>query len=195
MIFVTLVERVTENGEKPLRTRHCNRLFQFFGSLAGFGGEGSKSIAFVGSQETTRSPEVRRSRAKDVLHDDGGMPLRYGCPSRVSLSHTICPTSLLHFPWSATRFHCTRQEVSMIILDRPYVSEELKQYLSITKTPILKNDTALRCRKNSALNIVSEEHFLQWYAQGRRLYTCSENSIDWIVKNIVMKNCSIALKG
>ena len=72
----------------------------------------------------------------------------------------------------------------MIILDRPYVSEELKQYLSLTQVPVLKNDTALRCRKNSALNIVSEERFLQLYAQGRRLYTCSENSIDWIVRNI-----------
>jgi hypothetical protein len=34
-----LVERVTENGEKPLRTRHCNRLFKVQATHECFCGE------------------------------------------------------------------------------------------------------------------------------------------------------------
>ncbi len=57
-----LVERVTENGEKPLRTRHCNRLFRHRVTRpVGWGRPGFSMT--VGSQETTRSPEVRQSRA------------------------------------------------------------------------------------------------------------------------------------
>ena len=73
----------------------------------------------------------------------------------------------------------------MIILDQPYISEELKKHLSFDRTIfVLKNATAINCLGEDFPSLLPEEQFAALFTQGRRLYTCSENSIEWITQNI-----------
>ena len=76
----------------------------------------------------------------------------------------------------------------MIILDRPYISEELRDYLIRESVPVLHNDTAVECLGKNSPNLFSSEQFISLYDKERRLYTCSENSIDWVVKNLQDRN-------
>ena len=72
----------------------------------------------------------------------------------------------------------------MFILDPPYISEELKQYLADRKSPVLKNKTSLDVLDQETCNFVSENQFAQLFSEGKRIYACSENSLDWIIRNI-----------
>ncbi len=72
----------------------------------------------------------------------------------------------------------------MIILDKQYITEEMKNYLINGKVPVLKNDAALKHLNNEIPNLISKEDFAKLYSQNRRLYTCFENSIEWIVQNV-----------
>jgi len=68
----------------------------------------------------------------------------------------------------------------MIILDKPFVSDEIKDYLDKSQNVVLKNETALLENKGHNLNIVEKEEFIQAFHKGDRLYKVSENSINWI---------------
>lgn len=72
----------------------------------------------------------------------------------------------------------------MIILDKPYVSPELLNYAAARQEPVLDNAMARICAKESgtALNLVPEAAFAARCAGLPRLYTCSENSLEWIYK-------------
>lgn len=72
----------------------------------------------------------------------------------------------------------------MFILDQPYVSEELKEYITAKKAPVLKNGTALEILDQENCHFVSEDQFTQLFSDGKRIYTCSENSLDWVIQNI-----------
>ncbi len=72
----------------------------------------------------------------------------------------------------------------MFILDQPYVSEELKQYIVATQAPVLRNQTALEVLDQENCNFVSAGQFAQLFSEGKRMYTCSENSLDWVIQNI-----------
>lgn len=72
----------------------------------------------------------------------------------------------------------------MFILDQPYVSKELKQYIADSKRPVLKNKTALEALGQDNSNLISEDQFVRQHSEGERIYTCSENSLDWVIKNI-----------
>ncbi len=76
----------------------------------------------------------------------------------------------------------------MVILDRPYVSYELKCYLDDTQLPVLSNASALRENAGHNFNLISKEAFLKLYKEKKRLYTLSENSLDFVFENIDDKN-------
>jgi hypothetical protein len=72
----------------------------------------------------------------------------------------------------------------MIILEEPYVSEELKQYLEITKTPVLKNKMAIETNCGHDLNLLDPDEFKAALNSDKNLYTTSENALDWIYQNV-----------
>lgn len=72
----------------------------------------------------------------------------------------------------------------MVILDPPYVSEELIGYLSRSREPVLDNETARRAANSGDLNLISPDAFRSEYREGTRLYTASEFSLDWVTRNL-----------
>ncbi len=72
----------------------------------------------------------------------------------------------------------------MIILDKPFVSDELKEYLDESINPVLENEMALLENQKHKFNIVETHEFIKTYGEGHKLYTVSENSLDWIYQNI-----------
>ncbi len=72
----------------------------------------------------------------------------------------------------------------MIIIDKPYISEELKAYLDDSQVPVLESEIARVENQGHRFNLMDEKTFAQRYKEGARLYTLSENSLDWIKKNI-----------
>ena len=72
----------------------------------------------------------------------------------------------------------------MVILDPPYVSEELIGYLSRSREPVLDNETARRAANSGDFNLISPDAFRREYREGTRLYTASEFSLDWVTRNL-----------
>lgn len=72
----------------------------------------------------------------------------------------------------------------MIILEDPYISEELKRYLEITKTPVLKNKMAIEAGRSHELNLLDTAEFKAALNSHKNLYTTSENALDWIYQNV-----------
>jgi len=74
----------------------------------------------------------------------------------------------------------------MIILDKPYISEFLLNTLERNKIPVINNPVLAEFTFERNLNLVSEEEaIIQFNDSGcPLLYTNSENSINWIEKNL-----------
>lgn len=71
----------------------------------------------------------------------------------------------------------------MIILEKPFVSDELKAYLESSGTAVLKNGTALEAAETHRLNLIDDAEARERLAAGERVYTTSENALDWIYAN------------
>lgn len=71
----------------------------------------------------------------------------------------------------------------MIILDEPYVSEEMKDYLEESGIPVLKNAVALRESAGRRFRLLDDGAFLKRLEAGERLYTVSENALAWLHRN------------
>lgn len=71
----------------------------------------------------------------------------------------------------------------MIILEKPYTSAELADYLEQSQTPVLDNAEARHANRNSAFNLMSDGEFARLVDAGKRLYTTSENALDWVGAN------------
>lgn len=71
-----------------------------------------------------------------------------------------------------------------MILDKPYVSKETKEYLELSQIGVLKNTTAETECLEYKINLQEKEEFLSTLINGQRLYTISENSLEWIYENI-----------
>lgn len=71
----------------------------------------------------------------------------------------------------------------MIILEKPFVSDELKAYLEASGTAVLKNGTALEAADTHRLNLIDDAEARERLAAGERVYTTSENALDWIYAN------------
>lgn len=74
----------------------------------------------------------------------------------------------------------------MVIIDEPYVSDMLLEWLEASKHPVLGNafakDIVKRC--GIGLNLVGETEAAKRISEGERVYTNSENALSWIVANV-----------
>lgn len=71
----------------------------------------------------------------------------------------------------------------MIILDKQYVSRELKDYLETSGVPVLRSDVSLKAGENRRFNLVSDEEADALLAKGERIYTTCENSLAWVLSH------------
>jgi hypothetical protein len=71
-----------------------------------------------------------------------------------------------------------------MILDKPYVSKETKEYLEQSQIGVLKNKAAVTECQGYKINLQEKEEFLSTLNNGQKLYTISENSLEWIHENI-----------
>ncbi len=74
----------------------------------------------------------------------------------------------------------------MIIVDKPYVSDFLKETIEKNKYNVVKTEIAEAFGFNGNNNIIDEETAISLARSSRNLkiYTPSENSIGWIAKNL-----------
>jgi hypothetical protein len=74
----------------------------------------------------------------------------------------------------------------MIILDKPYVSEFLKSTISGNLIPVLKTPLLDELNLNGNFVYKTEAEFIEFFKQNpdERLYTNSENAINWISRNL-----------
>ena len=74
----------------------------------------------------------------------------------------------------------------MVILDEPFVSEEVKVFLEQSQVPVLDNAFAARAGDGYRFNRVDEAAFsARMAASGEtlRLLTVSENSLEWVMRH------------
>jgi len=72
----------------------------------------------------------------------------------------------------------------MIILEEPYISDFLLEYLASDNIPVLENEYAVSSSRGNALNFISTKEAVKRYHDGERLYTVSEHALDWIYTNL-----------
>ena len=73
----------------------------------------------------------------------------------------------------------------MIFVDKPYVSDFLKETILRNKFPLVQTEAAKELGFNGGYNILNEEDAIQMAKSAKPLliYTNSENSIGWIAEN------------
>jgi len=78
----------------------------------------------------------------------------------------------------------------MIILDKPYVSELLKDTISQIGIPVLRSDYSNTIQFNSELSFLSSEKAKIEYnvPNHPKIYSNSENAINWITQNLKNTN-------
>lgn len=72
----------------------------------------------------------------------------------------------------------------MVILDEPYASPQLISWLRATGHPVLDNAFARACAPAGALNLVPADKAAAAIGAGERLYTNSENALEWIDEHV-----------
>jgi len=75
----------------------------------------------------------------------------------------------------------------MFIIDKPYVSELLKETAENLRIPVLLNEMSSQLENKEKLNLLNSEEFAAEYCERKRLYSNSENCISWVADNL---NCS-----
>ena len=69
----------------------------------------------------------------------------------------------------------------MIILEKPYVSAPLVEFLEQRQLPVLRNDMANQlCDQGRRLNLLESDQFVAQYQQNGQLYAVSENALVWL---------------
>ncbi|WP_027339202.1 ATP-grasp domain-containing protein [Halonatronum saccharophilum] len=78
----------------------------------------------------------------------------------------------------------------MIIIDKPYLSDLLKETIVDMEIPVLENQFMKGKEFAKRVNILTEEEFIREYegTKDNLLYTNSENSLGWIGANISDEN-------
>ncbi|HBE78033.1 MAG TPA: ATP-grasp domain-containing protein [Firmicutes bacterium] len=71
----------------------------------------------------------------------------------------------------------------MVILEKPYISDLMLEYLSQCNIPVLDNEFARECSKRFQLNLLTDEKMKTDFMKNGKLYTTSENALDWLYKN------------
>lgn len=84
----------------------------------------------------------------------------------------------------------------MIILDAPYASRPLAQWLGQSQHPVLANDfsRALSAGAEMPLNLVDDAEAARRIDAGERVYTNSENALAWILGHTSNKALSDAIR-
>lgn len=74
----------------------------------------------------------------------------------------------------------------MIILDKPYVSDYLKETVAKFQFPVLANKYIEQINLDEKTLLISDEEAVQYYNSNpnARIYTNSENSITWITNHL-----------
>lgn len=74
----------------------------------------------------------------------------------------------------------------MIILDKPYVSDYLKETVAKFQFPVLTTEYSNQLNMNSNTKYFSEEEAVKYYKStpNARIYTNSENAIQWIARHL-----------
>lgn len=74
----------------------------------------------------------------------------------------------------------------MIILDKPYVSDYLKDTANKFQFPVLANDYSKSLQLNSGTKFYTNEEAVKYYKStpNARIYSNSENSIQWIAQHL-----------
>ncbi|MCD6179728.1 MAG: ATP-grasp domain-containing protein [Bacteroidales bacterium] len=74
----------------------------------------------------------------------------------------------------------------MIILDKPYVSDYLKETVTKFDFPVLDNEYSQELNLDSKTLLFSTEEAVQYYKNtpNARIYTNSENAIQWIAQHL-----------
>lgn len=73
----------------------------------------------------------------------------------------------------------------MVIIDEPYASVPLLEWLAASEQPVLANDFAKRtvAERGIALNLVGDDEAASRVNAGERVYTCTENALSWILEH------------
>jgi len=72
----------------------------------------------------------------------------------------------------------------VVILDKPYISDLMLQYLSDNNIMVLDNEFARECSAEYKLNLVDDEKFKQEFLKTGKIYTTSENALEWLYVNL-----------
>ena len=85
----------------------------------------------------------------------------------------------------------------MFIIEEPYVSDLMLKTLEKNKFEVLDNEFVRNYTTKYDLNLIDEKTALKKYSgskNGLKIYSNSENSIDWVIKNFPDSNISDAIK-
>ncbi len=74
----------------------------------------------------------------------------------------------------------------MIILDKPYISKHVIQTIIKNKYPVLRNEVSESIFNSDQTELINDSDAILMYREDpdKRVYSISENSIEWIVKNL-----------
>ena len=78
----------------------------------------------------------------------------------------------------------------MILVDKPYLSDFLKETSKKYKLPIVDTRAARDFGLSADDNLISENEAIDWLRAnpGARIYTTSESAIGWIAENLTFSN-------
>lgn len=85
----------------------------------------------------------------------------------------------------------------MIIIDKPYISDFLKETIIKNNYQVLDTPEARELLRNNDINFISKDTLVEKYLNNeiKRIYTTSENSIDWIYTNLPSSNLSKQIRS
>lgn len=72
----------------------------------------------------------------------------------------------------------------MILLDRPYVSRHFLSYLESSRQPVLETPFTAELARDYLLHLVDDDEAERRCRAGERLYTSSENALEWIHRHL-----------
>lgn len=76
----------------------------------------------------------------------------------------------------------------MVIIDEPYASDVLIEWLEESKEPILGNSFAKKISETHKLNLISDTEAIKRVNAGESVYTNSENALAWLLENTENEN-------
>lgn len=83
----------------------------------------------------------------------------------------------------------------MVIIDEPYASAPLREWLVSEQHPVLANDfaKAVVAEQGVALNLIDDAEAARRVDAGERVYTCTENALAWILERSVNEDLKQAI--